>query len=366
MKELKFSPEEMLAADEQIEQLLAKNAIQKCNHEQGEFISNVFLCPKKDGRYRMILNFKKFNKFIEKVHFKMETIDTILQLITPNCFMMKIDLSNAYLMISVFFEHRKLLKFYWRGQLFMYLVVPFGLSSALHLFTKLLKPIVAHLHNLGFIVTFYLDDSWQKGDNYDKCLLNCETMYNLLQTCGFIPNDKKSVLIPTQKLEILGHIVDSVNMCVSLPCDKTKTVVNLCTELLVNRTCTIHHLAKVIGCLILCTRVCVLGNLYYRSLERTKVNALRVNKGKWDKKVMINEQNIRDLHWWISNLPNAIAPIRRKNLEITVFSDACDYGWGMVVNGITANGHFSLKELPRLTPKRLWPYGTVSNPINKF
>ena len=263
MKELKFSEEEMHAADEQIEQLLAKNAIQKSPHEKGEFVSNVFLCPKKDGGYRMILNLKKFNKFIEKVHFKMETIDTILQLVTPNCFMTKIYLSNAYLIISVFFEHRKLLKFYWRGQLFMFMVI-----------TKLLKPIVAYLCSLGFIITFYLDDSWQKEDSYEEYLLNCETTYNLLQMCGFIPNDKKSVLIPTRKLEIRGHIVNSKNMCVSLPPNKTQTVIDLCTELLIKPMCTIRHLAKVIGCLISCTRVCVLSNLYYRSLERTKLNTL--------------------------------------------------------------------------------------------
>ena len=314
MKELKFSPEEEKAADDHIAKLLQKNAIVHSEHEPGEFMSNVFLCPKKDGGYRMILNLKKFNKFTEKIHFKMETIETILQLVTPYCY--------------------------------MYIVIPFGLTSAPRLFTKLLKPFLAHLRSLGFVVTFYLDDGWQKGDTFEGCLKNCEVTYNVLVSCGFIPNDKKSVLIPTQKIEILGHIVDSVKMCVTLPAAKTQKIVALCEELLHAGYFSIRHLAKVIGSLISCTKVCVLGQLHYCSMERLKVEALRSHNAKWDKTVYLNDKCFTDLSWWISHLPHAIAPVRRNNPEITVYSDACDYGWGMVVNGVIANGHFSEKELP--------------------
>lgn len=40
-----------------------------------EYISNIFFRPKKDGNVRIILNLKSFNKnFLEKIHFKMETL----------------------------------------------------------------------------------------------------------------------------------------------------------------------------------------------------------------------------------------------------------------------------------------------------
>ena len=103
----------------------------------------------------MILNLIKFSKFIEKIHFKMETIETVLQLVTPNCFKRSVDLNDACLMISFWFSDSQYLKFFWKGQLYMYLVIPFGLTSAPHLFTKFLKPTLAHL---GFVITFYLDD----------------------------------------------------------------------------------------------------------------------------------------------------------------------------------------------------------------
>ena len=64
-------------------------------------ISNVFLTPKKDGGFQMILNLKKFNNYIVKQKFKMETIDHILSTMTQNCFMTILDLSDAYLTLLV-------------------------------------------------------------------------------------------------------------------------------------------------------------------------------------------------------------------------------------------------------------------------
>ena len=46
---------------------------------------------------RLILNLKKFNNtFVEKSHFKMESIHTVLKLVTPSCWMGSLDLKDAY------------------------------------------------------------------------------------------------------------------------------------------------------------------------------------------------------------------------------------------------------------------------------
>ena len=103
---------------------------------------------------------------------------------------------------------------------------------------------------------------------------------------------------------------------------------------MVNPACSIIHLAKVIGCLI----SCFIGNLYYHSMEGCKVEALRSNNGKWDKSITLDNKCLHDLKWWVNNLSNSVMPI----------SDTCNYGWGMVVNRITTNRHFSSAKLPLL------------------
>ena len=65
-----LSPAENQAAPEQINTLLSKEAIQLCSgDEDDQFISTVFLRPKKDGGFRVILNLKQFNKHVDYKHF---------------------------------------------------------------------------------------------------------------------------------------------------------------------------------------------------------------------------------------------------------------------------------------------------------
>ena len=155
-----MSEQELLARDSEIEKLLTKNAIVKCHENPIQCISNIFLTPKKDGGFCMILNLKSFNDYVLKQKFKMETIDHILAAMTQGCFMTIVDVSDAYLTSPVSRLYWHFLKFKWHGQLCMYVVLPFGLISAPRLFTKVLKSLVTHLHKQGHVVIFYLDLAW--------------------------------------------------------------------------------------------------------------------------------------------------------------------------------------------------------------
>ena len=141
-----LSDSELLAGDQHIDTLLSKNAIVETkDNEPGEYFSTVFLIPKCDKGFRMILNSKRFNRFVRYEHFKMETLSHILSHITPNCFMAVFDFVDAYLTISIAGVHVRFLKFKWRDKTYMYIVLPFGISSAPRKFTKVLKPILAFI-----------------------------------------------------------------------------------------------------------------------------------------------------------------------------------------------------------------------------
>ena len=88
--------EQSQAIDVETEELLIKGVIVPCNHTEGEFISPIFIRPKKDNRVRVILNLKKFNVNVENFHFKMETLKHALTLVSPNCFSCSLDLRDAY------------------------------------------------------------------------------------------------------------------------------------------------------------------------------------------------------------------------------------------------------------------------------
>ena len=81
-----FSRVQSQAIDVEIEELLRKGVIVPCNHTESEFISPIFIRPKKENRVRVILNLKKFNVNVENFHFKMETLKHALTLVSPNFF----------------------------------------------------------------------------------------------------------------------------------------------------------------------------------------------------------------------------------------------------------------------------------------
>ena len=121
-----FSKEDEHSIDTEINKLLSKGIIEKCEHETGEYISPIFIRPKPDGSSRLILNLKKLNQEMPHIHFKMETLHSVLELITPGCFMASLDLKDAYYSIPIHPAHTKYLKFYWKGQLYKFLVLPNG------------------------------------------------------------------------------------------------------------------------------------------------------------------------------------------------------------------------------------------------
>lgn len=67
---VKYSQSEKM--EEAIHLLLQQGAIEKCKAESGQYLSSFFLTKKSNGKYRFILNLKKFNSFVETIHFKFE------------------------------------------------------------------------------------------------------------------------------------------------------------------------------------------------------------------------------------------------------------------------------------------------------
>ena len=148
---INFSAQESANVNAQISKFLEKGIIVQSSHEEGEFISNIFLRPKKDGSFRMILNLKDLNTFVRFHHFKMDSIHTCSQLMRPCCYMASIDLRDAYYSVPIAKEHQKYLKFIWQGNLYQFTCLAQGLSSAPRLFTKLMKPVFSFLRELGHL-----------------------------------------------------------------------------------------------------------------------------------------------------------------------------------------------------------------------
>ena len=75
----------------------------------------------------------------------MDTLEDIRSLLRPGDWAVSIDLKDAYFHVPIHPEARKFLRFGWRGRLFQYCVLPFGLCTAPWIFTKLTRRLAAKL-----------------------------------------------------------------------------------------------------------------------------------------------------------------------------------------------------------------------------
>ena len=175
----KISQQERLVVDKEIQNLIEKRVLEKTVREDGEFSSSIFLVPKRNGTHRFILNLKQFNLNAEYHRFKMETFLIALKLIFKGCFMASIDLKDACYGVPVHQKYRKFLKFIWRDSLFQFTCLPNGLSCARrkYIYTKLIKPVNAFLHQMGHSVTGFLDDM----------LIVAGTEVDLISPVTFVP-----------------------------------------------------------------------------------------------------------------------------------------------------------------------------------
>ena len=77
----RMKKKEIALMDLELKEMLRKGAIKRTQPAQGEFLSNLFLLGQKDGGYRPVTNLKTLNQFIPFLHFKMEGLSQLKNII---------------------------------------------------------------------------------------------------------------------------------------------------------------------------------------------------------------------------------------------------------------------------------------------
>lgn len=343
-KLIKFSDIESSHIDVEIQRLLHKGVLVESKHEQGEFVNNIFTRPKKDGTRRMILNLKPLNQHIAYHKFKMDTLKTVLRLVHKNCYMVNLDIRDAYYMVRIHENHQKYLKFPWQNKLFQYTALPNGYAAAPRVFTKLLKPVFSQLRQSGVTVMGYIDDVYIQGDSVDECYHAMLETRRVLESCGFLIHEGKSVLEPTRNLTFLGFDINTMDMTVKLTQSKCHAYLDMCKDMLRKDRVSIREIAQLIGKLVSTFPGVQYGPLHYRILDAHKIQALKDNANEYDKKMNLTCDMKDEIQWWVENLATSMNHIGRGTPHIEVQTDATLTAWGAVCGQSRTGGKFSLNE----------------------
>lgn len=335
---------QLALVEDEIASLLDKRAIQQVPYHSNLFCSNLFLVEKKGGGQRPVINLSTLNSFVCHHHFKMEDLKVVADSLRPLDFMCKIDLRDAYFAIPIHPAHQKLLCFQFKNVTYQFKCLPFGLTSAPRVFTKVLKPLIVYVRRLGLRICIYLDDMLILNSQREGAMRDASLMLHLLENLGFVVNMDKSILFPSQEMEFLGVLVSSIHMSFSLPESKVLNLRNDCRRLLSSRTASQSDLARLIGKMIAAKAAVFQAPLHYRALQHQK-NSLDHQGVPLHQKVILDIEAILDLEWWVTNLATANSrPVKPLLPDLLIQSDASGSGWGAVCNRIETRGTWSLRE----------------------
>lgn len=257
--------------------------------------------------------------------------------------MSTIDLKDAYFLIKIHDDSKKYLRFKWKDSLFEFNVLPFGLNTAPYVFTKIMKPVVKFLRCTGNLSTIYLDDLCLVSHCYNDCVANVEITKKFLCSLGFIINEVKSCMIPSNSCRYLGFIIDSKTMEISLPVEKRLKIKKELLKFKNLSRCKIRDFARLVGLLTSACPAIEYGWLYTKEFERCKFLSLK-GDDDYEKFMTISSTLDSDFDWWINSIDKSVCKIKFDEYNLEIQTDASTTGWGVACEGKTASGTWSQEE----------------------
>ena len=192
----------------EIEKMLKNGTIEKCSDPQG--LKSPFVVVRKaNGDIRPCSNFKgTLNKrLVNEETFAQAPIDELFNRLKPNTkYFAALDLVRGYHQIPLDQADRHKTAFQWRGQMYQYCKLPFGLRTAGSIFSRAIHEALAKADFDEEHTYCYLDDISAMAPTLPVFIRALEKVFIALKTYGLRVNPAKcSFLEP--KIKFLGRVI---------------------------------------------------------------------------------------------------------------------------------------------------------------
>jgi hypothetical protein len=209
-----------------------------------------------------------------------------------------------------------------------------------------MKPIAAFLRSIGIFVVVYIDDWLIIARSKAAALTSFHLVCTVLKALGFVVNTEKSIAEPTQRLDFLGHTVDSTQMRFTLVPQKVEKIQGLCQEMLQVNYVKVRQICKLTGLTEHAAPAIRTGRVHIREIQRVVRSALQ-QLGSYEAEITLSEAAKQDLVWWLNHMAlhngKRIVPYEP---SVTITSDASKLGWGAwCTDNRSTSGFWSPKEV---------------------
>ena len=295
-------------------------------------VSPLSVSTNKSGKKRLILDLRLLNKLIWKQKIRFDDWKIASEYFEKDSFCFKFDLSKGYHHINIFPGHQTFLGFCVKGKYYCFSVLPFGLSSAPYIFTKVLREMVKHWRSHCIKIVMFLDDGWGTNSTKQLCSADAEFVRSSLEQAGFVINYDKSIWEPVQRLEWLGLFWNSEQFSLCIPDRRIQDFKCNLEELFwYFPKVTARKLAQCVGKVI--SMMPVIGNIARLLTRRCYV--IIENRVSWDSVLCLDRSDfcITELNFWRKNIEflNVKKLGGYSRPDTLVFSDASDIACGSFV-----------------------------------
>ena len=211
----------------------------------------------------MILDLKYVNKHVFKDKMKFDDWKIMQDFLEPTDLLFKFDISQGYHHIDIDEQHQKYLGFSWKikGQTryFVFALLPFGLTSAPFLFTKVMRCLLTFWRAPGIKISVFIDDGLGSADKVQSNIHSFVVKKSLTEA-GFVINTQKSIWQPQRVLTWLGVNINLYKLYFSISQTRMESIFFSLEKNIKNLPyTTARKLAKVCGKLI--STKFVMGNI---------------------------------------------------------------------------------------------------------
>ncbi|MCO5573398.1 hypothetical protein L7F22_027169 [Adiantum nelumboides] len=131
----------------QVNELVEKGMVRPSS---SPFCSPILLLHKKDGTYRICVDYRALNKITIKNRFPVPCIEDLFDKLQGSTYFSRIDLKSGYHQIRIVNEDILKTTFHTTFGLYEYLVMPFGLTNAPATFNRMMEQIFRpHCNYIG-------------------------------------------------------------------------------------------------------------------------------------------------------------------------------------------------------------------------
>ena len=294
-KRRSFVPDRQKAINEEVGKLLQAGAIREV--EYPEWLANVVLVKKENGKWRLCIDFTDINKACPKDSFHLPRIDLIVDATAGHELLSFMDAFSGYNQISMDPEDQEKTSFVTAQGTYCYRVMPFGLKNAGATYQRLVNRMFQK--QIGTTMEVYIDDMLVKSTTTELHIDHLSEAFQILRNYNMKLNPAKCAFGVSAK-KFLGFIVN--HRGIEANPDKIKAVLDMPSP---SRIKKVQRLTE---------RIAALSRYLSRASDKCQPFFQVLKKAfQWDAKC---EEAFTALKTYLSSPPVLVSPIEGELLTL--------------------------------------------------